>query len=933
MPVGLSALRPGFLLLLLVVPLMVLAWRRWPPPMAARRGALTLALRLLLVAFLVFALAGVRVTTQPQKRAVVAVVDLSDSVRDADPAREAALRSLVAGKGPDDLFGIVTLGHDAAVEMPLTQHPQFDTFQTKPDSRYTDLAGALRLAAGLIPDGYARQLVLVSDGRQNLGDAATTAAALRAEGVRIDILPIGAAPKAEALVAGVDAPSELRDGQTANLSVRLRSTGPAQAVLTVVVDDREVASRPVALTAGSSTQAFDVPGLAPGLHRVRVEMQAQPDTYSDNNVGAAAIRVLGRPQVLVLEGSAGEGANVQAAFEAAGVKVDRRPAAQAPSDTTTLGGYDATVIVDAAADAFPAGSLAAIAASVKDLGKGLVAVGGPTSYGPGGWQGTPLEDALPVRMDLPQRKDKPKVAVVLVMETMEDPRADQVALGAAEAVIDKLTPEDRVGVTDGRGNFAVPLQPVTDKKAIDAAIEKAQLGDAISYAPELKLAGDALQKTDAPLKHIVLLGDGDAQPDQGQVEVRPLLEDLRAKGVTTSTVAVDVHGTPGFMAFMQDIATWGGGRFYESTSPSQVPDLFLKETQTSLRPWFEQEPFFPKVTAAGSLLQGVPLDSFPQLGGYVVSTAKPGSELYFTSTKDDPVLAAWSYGLGRSVAWTSDSNGVWTAGLLRSPVSASLFGHMLLWALPNGGGDRLSIQAAPSGDGFDLSVTGPAAGGGTMAVGVVRPDLTSGSQSLVAVGPGRWQGHVAGSDVGTYLVHASLTTNGSVVASSDAAFALPYSPEYLDLGRDDALLRQVAKEGSGALLASAGAAWHERVLPIPISTEIFWPLLLLVVLLWPLDIALRRLMLSPRQLGTLAAEMLALRRPSMLEVAAPEELVRLRTRVASTRRRRPAAAAPSVLTGADAPPAAAQGAPEPTEEEEEASLSARLLEARRKRGG
>ncbi len=940
LPVGLSALRPAFLALLLVVPAMVWAWRRWPPPLARRRSLFSLALRVALVALLVFALAGVRVELQPQKRAVVAVVDLSDSARADDAARADAVRSLIAGKGPDDLFGIVTFGHDAAVEMPLTQRPQFDTFTTKPDPRYTDLAGALRLAAGLVPDGYARQLVLVSDGQQNLGDAASTVAALRAEGVRVDVVPIGSPPAAEALVAGVDAPSEMREGQVANITVRLRATSQAQAVVTLAIDDKEIDSRSLTLPPGTSSQSFSVPGLTAGLHRVRVEMQASPDTYADNNVGAAAIRVLGRPQVLVLEGTAGEGANVAAAFAAAGVAVDRRPAAQAPSDTTTLGKYDATVVVDAPADAFPAGSLAAIAASVKDLGHGLVAVGGPTSYGPGGWQGTPLEDALPVRMDLPPRQDKPKVAVVLVMETMEDPRADQVALGAAEAVIDKLQPEDQVAVTDGAGNFVVPLQPVTDKKSIDSAIEHASLRDTVSYGSDLKLAGDALLKADAPLKHIVLLGDGDAASDRGQTDVKPLLDGYRAKGITTSTVAIDVHGQPPFMAFMQDIANWGGGRFYVSNSPSQVPDLFLKETQTSLRPWFEQNPFFPKITAAGNLLSGVPLNAFPQLGGYVVSTSKPGSEVYFTSTKEDPVLAAWSYGLGRSVAWTSDSNGVWTASLLRSPLSASLFGHMLLWALPSSTGDRLSIQSAPSGDGFDLTVTAPTgvASGGSLSVGVVNPDLTSGSQSLVGVGPGRWQGHVSGSDVGTYLVHAALTVNGSVAATSDAAVALPYSPEYLDLGRNDPLLRQLAKAGAGAVLASAGAAWRQAVLPVPISTEIFWFLLLLCALLWPLDIAIRRLTLAPRQLGGLVGDIVRLRRPSAVELAAPEELVRLRSRVSASRRRRVPAVPPPVLTEASgaagaAPPEDAARPAEEAAEADEASLSARLLEARKKRGG
>src|SRR5207302_8554316 len=215
--------------------------------------------------------------------------------------------------------------------------------------------------------------------------------------------------------------------------------------------------------------------LDPGLHRVRAELVAKPDTYAQDNVGGAAIRVLGRPYVLILEGSPGEGANVEQALTAAGMKVDRRPAAQAPTDTAVLGRYDSVVVVDASADSFPQAAMAGIADSVKTLGKGLVAIGGPNAYGPGGWQNTPLETALPVRMELPNRKEKPKVAVVLVMETMEDARADQVALGAAEAVIDKLTPDDMVGVTDGSHGFIVELQPVKDKKAIDAKLESSAL--------------------------------------------------------------------------------------------------------------------------------------------------------------------------------------------------------------------------------------------------------------------------------------------------------------------------------------------------------------------------------------------------------------------------------------------------------------------------
>ena len=153
--IGIEVLRPLWLLLLLLLPLVFVAWRRWPPPLERRRGRLVLVSRVLLMTLLVLALAGVRLTTQPTKRAIVAVVDVSASVKSGAglDSEAATVRALQASKGPDDLFGVVTFGHDAAVELPLTQDPQFDTFQTQPDPSYTDVAGALRLAAGLIPDG------------------------------------------------------------------------------------------------------------------------------------------------------------------------------------------------------------------------------------------------------------------------------------------------------------------------------------------------------------------------------------------------------------------------------------------------------------------------------------------------------------------------------------------------------------------------------------------------------------------------------------------------------------------------------------------------------------------------------------------------------------------------------------------------------------
>src|SRR5437588_7405786 len=212
---GLAVLRPEWLWGLVLFPLLYVLWRLWPPPLSRRRAQISLGLRVLLIAVLVFALAGLRVTIQPHQRAIIAVVDLSASTRHSLDAESATVRNLAGGKGADDLFGVVTFGHDAQVELSPTKTPNFEIFQTQPDPSYTDIAGALRLAAGLIPDGYARQLVLISDGRQNLGDAPDAVSALRADGVRVDVVSVGQAPAAEAMVLSVETAQELRDGQTA----------------------------------------------------------------------------------------------------------------------------------------------------------------------------------------------------------------------------------------------------------------------------------------------------------------------------------------------------------------------------------------------------------------------------------------------------------------------------------------------------------------------------------------------------------------------------------------------------------------------------------------------------------------------------------------------------------------------------------------------
>lgn len=878
-----STSRPGFLLLLVAVVPVYFLWRRWRPPLSAGRSRLALVLRIALLVLVVASLADVGVSRSPDRRAVIAIVDLSDSVRTSRDDAAQAVRSMIEAKGPDQLFGLVTFGSDAQVEITPTLRPTFEDFQTDPNGNYSDLDGALRLAGNLFPHGYTRQVVLVSDGRQNLGDAGEAVAELRDRSIRVDVMASGDPPGAEAMVVALEAPHEVRANQSFTATARLQATAPTPSSLTMTLEGSPVESRNIELGVGASSATFSLPPLPPGVHRLGASIAPETDSYAENNVAEAVVRVLGPPTVLMLEGAPGEGANVTSALEAAGTLVETRPAEQAPTDALALSRYDSVVIGDAPAAAFPPDALQALATNVRDLGRGLVTIGGSRSYGPGDWAGTPLEEALPVRMELSQPRERPAMAVAFVLESLESPLGNGVALGAVQSVIDQLTPDDEVAVVNMRqqGELVLPLTRAIDKPAIEQQIADTLLGDPPGYGAPLALAFDALGESTASNKHVIILGDGDAEAQRDSYDA--LFARARAELITVSAVGVDTHVNAFWMDHMAKIALRGGGRFYLSNTASDVPEIVLDASRSVLRGWFEESPFFPRITAAGDLLAGVPLDAFPELGGYVRTEAKAGAEVALSTPKDDPLLAGWQFGLGRSVAWTSDGVGRWTTPFLGSPVSSALFSRMVAWTMPTGGGESLKMEATPQGDGLDVSVNGPE-GGGQLELRVVNPDRAAAEHELAPISPGHWRGPVPAAQPGTYILHAVLEKDGTAIARGEAAIAVAYSPEYVALGRDDDGLRRLAGPGEDLLTIPAGL-WDRPVPRLAVSSDLFWALLLVAAVLWPLDIASRRLNLPAREMfAALTSLRRHRRRSDPPEDVLPASLAQVRSRLDAHRR-------------------------------------------------
>src|SRR3954470_10034254 len=169
---GLSLTRPEGLILLALVPLAVYLTLRGRLLMRRGRRRSSLALRIAIIALLVLAVFGLELGQAFHRLSVVFLVDRSASISAAQQAREAEyLRAAIDQMGPDDSAGVVAFGADALVDRPVTADKSPPDLASRPQPGYTNLADAIRLGLAVAPADSARRLVLLSDGKENAGNA------------------------------------------------------------------------------------------------------------------------------------------------------------------------------------------------------------------------------------------------------------------------------------------------------------------------------------------------------------------------------------------------------------------------------------------------------------------------------------------------------------------------------------------------------------------------------------------------------------------------------------------------------------------------------------------------------------------------------------------------------------------------------------------
>ncbi|MEO8638734.1 MAG: VWA domain-containing protein, partial [Chloroflexota bacterium] len=382
-------------LLLPAVALVIGGWWAASRTLPRVRRIASLVIRLTLVACIVASLAGARLALASDRLSVVFLVDASASMLDASREDLLAFARQAVSEIPEgDTAGVVVFGANALVDRLPSNLDELQAPGSVPVVSATDIAAAVRLGTAIFPAGTQQRLVLLSDGNDTGGQAEQAILSAAEHGVRLDVVLPGGETYPEALVDGVDAPSGAHVGETIELNVRVRSTTTTTATLRLLADGATVATRQLSLKPGTTSVTFSVKADEPGFHVFRAVLEPRSDHFRENNAADAYVLVTGEPQVLVATDDPSRAADLVEALTTARQRVTVVPAGGVPSSIATLAGYDAVVLDNVSAAQLGATAMASLQVYVRDLGKGLVMLGGRSSYGAGGYLNSVLEDVL-----------------------------------------------------------------------------------------------------------------------------------------------------------------------------------------------------------------------------------------------------------------------------------------------------------------------------------------------------------------------------------------------------------------------------------------------------------------------------------------------------------------------------------------------------------
>lgn len=806
---------------------------------------------------------------------VIILVDATDSGAGERQKKDAFVQQVISVCDSDMRVGVVKFGFDQVFAAELSNDPDavFEAYLASkdPDTTATDISAALRYAEGLFTNKKTAKIVLISDGIETDGTAASVIKSIAANGVRVDTVCFPNEEEAELQFVSASRPDKsIRPGEEFTVDITLRSNlGTVEREVTLRLFDngkeigtadftvnREEVTLPVALTLNER-----------GLHEFRFEIETDNDKRKENNSYCMYLNLEIFDNILLIERYEGEAEKLSSLlaqnFNLTDMSIEN-DLDKIPRDIETLAQYEQVVLVNIAYSDMPKGFEELLNRYVYDLGGGLFTVGGrnETVGGkpvPHAYNREDLANSTYYKQMLPISAVDftPPIAVMIVVDTSASMSAGnklQSALEGAKGCLDALSDRDFCGVMAFESNASEVLQvlPVSQKETILDKIEsigkKPAAGNTV-FSDAIMKAGRALSVIqNVERKHIILVTDGD--PGDAYETYLTYIQDNAADGITMSIVTVNAESF--LIEEMENAAKEGGGKFYnvKSSELSTLPDVMQKDLALeAIAEIGYGEEFVPTLTDRHPATQGVTQQSVPPLTGYYGTVAKKDATVLLTG-KYVPIYAEWKYGAGKVGSFMSDLGGEWSVKFMDDLVGRAIVSGIVreLFPLEDVRADALAYEIKADNYTVRLNVFGVPEGQ-TLAV-TVEPlsdtllDLAAKGIRVEATESNRRFTFTL-RDAGLYAITLTLSDEAGLPVSETVIYrTFSYSEEYSLVGENtlsgEELMTLLAEDGKGAVIEDPVEvlAGFARTLPRSVDPRVTFLILAIVCIL--VDIAVRK---------------------------------------------------------------------------------------------
>ncbi|SKC45823.1 VWA domain-containing protein [Maledivibacter halophilus] len=798
-------------------------------------------IRILTLICLILSLTQLDIDFSARNTTTIFLVDKSISADKNKERIEEYLNHQLKLKESKDKMGIIVFGEKPMIEMPIKDKIEKINLSSNINSNFTNIEEALDFAVNFFPEKTNKRLVLISDGRENMGNAVEKINKLRENKISLEIYPINTEKVKDVQLTSLGIPENIHNKNDIPVEIIIDSNFDGEGTFIFYGNNEEILKKDLRVENGENVFKYSISLEDNERINYRGEIVFKEDKNYKNNKASGVLNIGNRPESLII-GKDEDIKNLRGVLKSMDLNPIVYSSGEVPDNMNFLSQFNGIFLVNLHHDNISSEFEENLQKCVKNLGTGLVIIGGEESFALGEYKDTILEDILPLECDMKGNKKLPNTGLILIIDSsgsMEDEshgvKKIDMAKEASLRSIGILNENDYIGVLGFSDTleWIVPFKSAEDKEKIKENILKLSSRGGTLILPALDEGINAFENAPVKIKHIILLSDG-----QGEKEgYENYINKMKEKSITLSTVGI---GQDANIEVLKKLSKEAKGRNYFVKDFTSIPKIFAKETYLATKKYINNEEFTPIKVENTKYFN---YDQFPNLKGYVGTGIKEGATLVLKSPLDDPILSHWQYGLGRVLVWTSDLNGRWSDSWIKWDKFQEKWSSIVGWIFSRGKNKEMEIDLVKTRGKLEIfAAHNNPKENSKFKIQVQGPKEFKENILLNQISTGKYKGEFSLNEEGSYYVTAELIRDSETIERKIETINLNYSPEHeINKGRGIERLNLIREISKGRLIDEDTNVFKQPIDKNKSSLDLSFILLPLALLFYIGDIAIRKL--------------------------------------------------------------------------------------------